>query len=269
MYLAVKLPFLVELDAWILILVLFVLMIISISLGGFLAKHHRRQADYQENAANTTIDNTVFGLLAFLLAFTFGMSATRFDARRQAIINEANAIGTAILRADLYPDSDRVVMRQYFKGYLDAKVSFIKVGADLKRVDSSEEVMAYYSALLWQRAIAFSKKPNVSFVISTQMIPALNAMFDAASTTRNHEILHVPQSIVVMLFVVSVIAAFILGYISIGKGHFDWFIGIGFCVLISVVIFITLDLDRSRRGLIRLDAAWQSILSLEQQFEIE
>lgn len=263
---SVTLPFLLRVDAWILVSVLFILMVVLIRVGAYLGRHQFLKDEYQQNPANSTIYNSIFGMLAFLLAFTFGMSGTRYESRRQVIIVEANAIGTAILRADLYPYADRLALRRYFKQYLQARIDYIMAGADLDKIHAADRARDNSEALLWGHAIAFSKE-NPSVIISGQMVPGLNHMFDSATVTRNSELMRVPQSIVIMLFALSLIAAFFVGYISIGKGRLDWFTSVGFCFLTSLVIFITLDLDRPRRGLIQMEGSWQSIISLMTQLE--
>jgi hypothetical protein len=266
MYHNVKLPFLLETDAWVLISILFVLMIISIRLGAYLGKHRRLKTEFQDNPANATIYGSIFGLSAFLLAFCFSMSSTRYENRHQAIITEANALGTAILRADLYPEADRIIMRKHFKNYLQARIDYITAGPDIKKIIAAEGAQAIHQALLWEHAVGFSKR-NPSVIISGQMLPGLNETFDMAEATRNSELIRVPETVVVMLFILSVIAAFFVGYLSIGKGLFDWLTGVGFCLLSSLVIFVTLDLDRPRRGLIQMKASWYSITSLMNMFE--
>ncbi|WP_276133466.1 hypothetical protein [Polluticoccus soli] len=260
------LPFLLRYDAWVLVIILFLLMIVFIRLGAYFGRHRKRKEEYQDNPANSTVYGSILGLLAFILGFTFSMSGTRYENRHQAIVNEANCIGTAILRADIYPDSDRTILRTHFKNYLQARIDYIKAGPDLNKIAAADKALAHHQALLWGHAVWFSKH-NPSILISGQMLPWLTDMFDAAEFTRNSEIIRVPQSVVIMLFSLSLIGAFFLGYLSVGKGRFDWVTGIGFCVLSSIVIFITLDLDRPRRGLIDMDASWYAIISQMSNFE--
>src|SRR4051812_27997496 len=72
-------------------------------------------------AGVATIDAAIFGLLGLLLAFTFSGAASRFDPRRQQIIEEANDIGTAYLRIDLLPVSAQPEMRELFRQYTDSR----------------------------------------------------------------------------------------------------------------------------------------------------
>ena len=253
-------------DAWLLVSILFILMLVCIAVGSAWGKKQKAKFEYYENPANNTVYGAVFALLAFLLAFTFGMSGNRYDARRQATIEEANAIGTAILRTGLYPDSDRVVFRNDLKNYLQARIDYITAGTDISKQIKADKQASLYASRLWDHALQFSQK-NPSVIISGQMIPALNDMFDDATTNTYNELMRVPDSIVIMLFILMLICAFFIGYISEGKGRFDWYTGTGFCLLSALVLFITLDLDRPRRGLIQLDTSSQSIILLMDQFD--
>ena len=61
------------------------------------------------------------GLLAFILAFTFGLAASRFDSRMQVLLDEANAIGTTYLRAGMLPEQGKQI-RALLREYADARL---------------------------------------------------------------------------------------------------------------------------------------------------
>ena len=249
-------------DALILAGLLFLFMLLAIVLGLRLgrARKQRRQ-EGEENAANGTIVASLFGLLGFLLAFTFGMSGNRFDNRREAIINEANAIGTATLRADLYSDSIRALLRKDFKAYTEARIRYYEAGRDESKILLANREADSFGNLLWRR-VSLLAKDKENIVQSNQMVPALNDMFDSATLRNTGEKARVPDSIVLMLFILSITSAFYVGYSSAEKGRLDWFIVTGFCLLTAIVIYITLDLDRPRRGIIKVDSSHQSMLDL-------
>jgi hypothetical protein len=249
-------------DSLVLALSLLALMIAFMYLGGWL---HRRQAkgtiDLKES--RTPIVSAMMGLLAFLLAFSFGMSGSRFDARRQVIVNEANAMGTAILRADLYPDSLRAGFRADFKEYLEARITYFEAGSDVEKLLSALARSGSITERLWERATRNSRNPQLN-VASLQMVPALNEMFDLATTRWIGEVSRVPDIVVWMLFTVSIVSAFFHGYTYADR--MDWFAGISFCLLTAVVIYITLDLDRPRRGVIGLAVPHEAVLELRNMF---
>ncbi|MHA3787532.1 bestrophin-like domain [Flavobacterium hauense] len=257
-----------DIDAWVYALLLFAIMLICIWLGARTGKKKAQKKDYIENESNKTIFGSVFGLLAFLLAFTFGMGGSRYEARRSASIAEANAIGTAILRADLYPEEQRNAFRADFKDYLQARIDYLKCQRDDPKISEYAASQQKAGNSLWKRAMTLSVNAP-SIIPSNQMIPALNEMFDSATSNDYSELMKVPQSIVTMLFILSFVSAFFMGYISGEKGKIDWYIAMGFCFLSAMVIYITLDLDRPRRGLIQLDVSHNAIFSQIDQFKGE
>lgn len=244
--------FIVSTDAWLLVLVLLLVMLLMVYVGrkvGFKSNQH-------PESNSGTVVSAILGLMAFLLAFTFGMSGARYDTRRGNIVHEANAIGTAILYADLYPEEERKAFRNDFKQYLEERIQYFNNG-----VTSESGPKVDYGKKLWDRAVRLSFNSDY-FVAAQQMLPALTTMLDANTTRLIGEISRVPDSIVWMLFIIAVVSAFYLGYSSVGKGRIDWFVTTGFCVLTCVIIFITLDLDRPRRGLIQLTTSEKAMIDL-------
>lgn len=255
-----------DIDTWVYALLLFASMLFFIWIGARTGKKQSAKPGYKENEANKTIFTSVFGLLAFLLAFTFGMSGSRYESRRAASITEANAIGTAILRADLYTQEQRKAFRADFKDYLQARIDYLSCQRDDPKMPGYALAQQKATNSLWKRAMELSINPP-SIIPSNQMIPALNDMFDSATSNDYSELMKVPQSIVIMLFILSFVSAFFVGYISGEKGKIDWFVTAGFCFLSALVIYITLDLDRPRRGLIQLDTSHNAIFSQMEQFK--
>jgi hypothetical protein len=239
--------------AWILVVSLLVAMIACIYVG---RKIGLKMFSGNEEVVTGTIVSSMFGLLAFLLAFTFSMSGSRYDVRRKNIVDEANAISSAIVRADLYPENYRKEFRDDFKGYVEQRIEYF-YSANI----SLEAGAVDYSKKLWDRAAQLSRDPDL-LIASQQMIPALSEMQNMVTTRLIGEISRVPDSIIWMLFLLSLASAFYLGYSSASKGSMDWMVAVGFCVLTSFVIFITLDLDRPRRGLIQLDTPHKAMLEL-------
>src|SRR6187402_3246555 len=118
-------------EAWMIALLLFILMLISSYIGKLNGNYIRKKTGTEEKLPETS---ALVALLFFLLAFTFGMSGDRYDSRRKIVVEEANDIGTAILRSDLYPDSTRTLFRKDFKEYVEARISYFEVGVDLKGI---------------------------------------------------------------------------------------------------------------------------------------
>lgn len=250
-------------EAWIIALLLFALMLISSFVGNRTGNYVRKKKNAEEKPTETS---ALIALLFFLLAFTFGMSGDRYDSRRKVVIEEANTIGTAILRSDMYPDSIRALFRKDFKEYVETRISYYQVGADTKGVLKADSLSQVISSKLWKRAASLSKDP-ANLAATQQMIPALNDMIDVTTLRLAGEKAKVPQSILVMLFFLATIIAFYGGYSEGRNGKMDWVVQIGFCILVSLVVLFTLDLDRPRRGFVNLDVPNETIIDLRKNFE--
>ncbi len=249
-------------DAWVIALVLSVLMMITLWLGKITGTWVRINRHAEKPA-----EIPGFGsLLFFLLAFTFAMSGSRYDARRSLVVEEANNIGTALLRCDLYSAEERALLRNDFKDYIEVRITFYQTGANRQGIKDADSLSQIIAAKLWDRATRLSKEP-ANMIASQQMIPALNDMIDIITTREYVEKAKVPESILVMLFFLSCASTFFGGYSAGRKGEISWLAEIGFCLLISLVILFTLDLDRPRRGFVNLDAPNQSIIDLRKNFE--
>jgi hypothetical protein len=250
-------------DAWLVSLLLFLLMFFATWMGKIVGSNIRKNKKIKENITETS---SLTGLLFFLLAFTFGMAGSRYDTRRGVVVEEANDIGTAILRSDLYPDSVRVLFRNDFKDYVEARIQYYAVGADVTGILSADSLSQVISGKLWARATQLSKDP-ANLAATQQMIPALNTMIDITTTRIAGEKAKVPESILYMLFALAVIIAFYGGYTEGRKGNIDWMVEGGFCLLVSLVILFTLELDRPRRGFVNLDGVNQTIIQLRSNFK--
>src|SRR5262245_41699739 len=79
------------------------------------------------------LEGSLLALFGLLLAFTFSMAGNRFELRRELVIKEANAIGTAVLRADLYQEAERKSFRDDFQRYLATRIEYYEAEADRAR----------------------------------------------------------------------------------------------------------------------------------------
>ena len=259
-----EISFLVSTDTIVIVSVQFILMMFFIYLGIKVSFFRKVSRDSEES--NSIVITGIYTVTGLLLAFSFGMSGSRFDSRKKDIVEEANNIGTAILRSDMYPDSIRSLFREDFRNYLEARILFFEAHDDLNMVKKSIAMSDEYADKLWKRATELSKNSQY-LVVSNQMIPALNAVFDIANTRMRGELYKLPDQLIYMLLLSLIIGAFIYGYTSQSKGKVDWFIAICFCLVSIFIIFFILDMDRPRRGLINLDDSHKAITDIRKLFQ--
>ena len=255
-------------EAALLAATLLFLILAAAVLGFHLGKRWGRAAGSSPVRRIGDIETAMFAMLGLILAFTFSMASQRFESHRELIVEEANAIGTATLRSDLYPAIERAAFRASFKDYLEARIAVYESGP---KATGTEEIMVkglQAEKDLWERAARLSRDP-ANLVASNQMVPALNAMFDLAASRLATTRAHVPETILWLLLILTLGASFLCGYNGGCSGEIDWLaIGV-FAVMTAAVIYTTLDLERPLRGLIRLDTTQQSLLDLRQLFSAD
>jgi hypothetical protein len=251
-------------SSFIIIFGVFLLMFLAFFAGSRLFRWLKRRRSGDEQNAFGAVQGSLLGLLALLLGFTFSMSNSNYDKRIDAIRDEANAIGTAVLRADLYPDSIRQAYRRDFKAYLDTRIEFYAAKTDMDRIYQSLNARQLVQDRLWAKVSSTAREPT--FVVpNNQMIPALNDMFDAV-TTRNMALLkRVPEIILWVLILLCATSAFTFGYAQGEKP--DWIMNLGFAIMICLALYLVIDLDRSRRGVINTEFANQEIVNLKAMFK--
>lgn len=259
-----------RLEAHTIAALLFLGMIITFILGRQLAKSwHARRAekgeDLGEGGGVGALLGALFALFGLILAFAFGMSGTRFENVRNVMVEEANDIGTVILRTDLYPDSVRQLLRSELKNYVEARIAYYEKVTDFTLFMKAKENAEKAGAIVWTTVAQFSRQSNAT-VPSMQMIPALNAMLDIATTRDIMVRARVPDVVVITLFILTLTISFIGGFTYPRIGPKDWVIIVGFALLTSLIIYLTLDLGRPMRGLIKADLGQQAILDLRKLF---
>ena len=208
------------------------------------------------------VEAAVFGLLGLLLAFTFSGAASRFEERRHLIAEEANAIGTAYLRIDLLPTGTQPEIRRIFVRYLDVRVAAYRDAAD---ATVSAARLAETDALqrqIWAKVVAACRQPEAMPQAAIVLLPALNAMIDITTTRSVAMQNHPPRVIFFLLAGLSLISALLVGYVMSGAVVRSWFYMLIVAATMSLTLYVILDLEYPRLGLIRIDAADQTLIDL-------
>ena len=240
---------------------LFICMLLSMEIGfgiGCLNQVSETEVLTQANAVLVSM----LGLLSLLLAFTFSAALQRYEHRSETVVVEANAIEATYLTARLLPgglgDEAQALLRQYVdiriqEGHVDASQPALR-----KSVLHQAKLM---EAQLWNHAErAAELDPGV--VTSGLFIQCLNELISASGTRTEALKRHVPDIVIFLMLVTSVMTAVTLGYASGIAGHRVTLAAFILMVLIALVVYLILDLDRPRRGAIRV--SHESMLSLQE-----
>ena len=210
------------------------------------------------------VEGAVFALMGLLIAFSFSGAASRFDGRRHLIVEEANAIGTAYLRLDLLPADAQPKMRDLFRRYLDQR---LEVYRTLPDVAASREGLARSAVLqgeIWSGAVEATRaEPQARMLL----LPALNAMFDITTTRTAATQMHPPMVIFAMLGLVALACALLAGHSMAGLKERSLVHSVGFAIILTLTVYVILDLEYPRVGLIRVDAMDQVLADVRQSMK--
>jgi hypothetical protein len=240
---------------------LFAAMVLLLSIGKQLGARRLELDPEGARAGVSAVDGAVFGMLGLLIAFTFSGASTRFEARRALVVEEANAIGTAWLRLDLLPSTAQPEMRERFRAYLDSRIEVYHDTTDLAEVNANLARSAALQNGIWAAAVVSCREPGMQRT-TILLLPALNQMIDITTTRTMAARFHQPILIFGVLFALASISSLLAGYGMAGSRKQSWVHMIGFAAITSMAIYVILDLEYPRRGLIRIDASDQVLIGL-------
>lgn len=241
---------------------LFISMAAAVETGYYVGGRFSASRDETSKEHVNTIQASIIGILALLLGFTFSLALQRYDSRSEAVVDEANAIGTTYLRSDLLPAPMRDDAKRLLAEYVGERVRAGTVALDrvaVRKVDMGEA--ARLQAALWRNAVqAGEAYPDP--VRTGLYIQALNDMFDSFGFRNAALDRHVPEVVLFLLYGTFLMAGAILGYASGMSGHRASFVSYIMIALIVLLVFIIIDLDRPRRGIIVVSQ--QSMIELQE-----
>lgn len=236
--------------------------LVMLEIGRWAGARRRRLAGEGAGAGLGAVEGAVFGLLGLLLAFTFSGAASRFDGRRDLIVQEANDIGTAYLRLDLLPAEAQPRLRELFREYIAARLSAYRLAGDttaaLREVARATDLQAD----IWRQALtAAQAAPSPQAIML--VVPALNAMFDIAATRNMAVRAHPPVIVYLLLGMLVLIGALFAGYGMSVDATRKWLHTVGFALIMATTVYIILDYEFPRLGVIRVDAFDQALVEVQ------
>ena len=235
------------LPLWALYLITIAIVLLSAEAGWRLGNYRRQLPQHEKDAPVGAVVGATIGLLAFLLAFTFGRAASRYDTRKQLVLQEANAIGTTYLRADFLPEPQRSDIRNVLRQYAALRTAGVTVLM-------TPEVMAQSGALhdrLWANAVAVGGQSPNSIVVGL-FVQSLNEMIDLDETRVTAGRNQIPDSIWLALYVVTILTMMAMGYQFGLTGEHSWPVTILLVLVFTAVLLLIADLDRPQAGWLKV-----------------
>lgn len=236
----------------------FVALWLSVHIGALFARKLRSKEGERDDLS--LVMNASLTLLALIIGFSFSMAVTRYDQRKNYEEEEANAIGTEYVRADLLPAADAVRVRQMLMEYLDQRLLFYTV-RDPRRLESVNNNTEKLQAEMWstvQSAASVQPTPPIALAVAG-MNDVLNSQGYSQAAWWNQ----IPVGAWILMMVLAICCCVLTGY-SVRRTGIVLFTFLP--LFISIAFFLIADIDSPRRGVIRV--APRNLISLSHSLNI-
>ncbi len=236
------------------VIVLVATLEITYRFGGPLVRHFETN-DELWNAIQTGL----LALVAFMLGFSFSQAQGRYDARRELVVTEANAIGTTWLRAAQLPPTARARFEHVLYSYTATRLQAYEMPSDPSHFHQLMAQSIGDQDQLWSIASqAVAQHPsNLGYSLLMQ---TLNNTIDVSVEQRTALTQYVPVAAVMLTFALILVAIFSLGLSFARAGARPAVFSIIYIAAIALVFEMVIDYDRPQTGLIRVSLAplqWQ------------
>lgn len=236
------------------------LMLLSFELGYQISKYTRTRYDKEAHSTLGPMVGGILAMLAFVLAFTFSMAASQHNLRKQHVLDEANAIGTAYLRADLIDEQYGTEVKQLLRDYVDTRLQ--AVGSD--NLDAAIAKSIQLHELLWAQ-VSFASKtaPNTNTALIIQSINGVIDMHGKRITAVLHN--RIPDSIWVTLFAISALTMITMGTQAGLAGSRRLAVVIPLILAFAALATVVVDLDCRQKGMITVEQ--QAMIDLQSSMD--
>jgi len=248
-----------EREAWISATVLGAAMLLCSEIGRRFGARSRLTHP-ERRGHHTRVEDAIFSILGLLLAFSFSAAAARFQLREQQVVHEATAIGDFTGAAGALAEPMRAELSGLARDYTQKRLEFARLKLDdpaqLEISRTTRELQSRLSEATYQ-AIRSGNTPS----IHVALINALNGLVTAYEERLAGLRHHLPAPILLMITTFAILSALMLGRLNGLESRPDWLPRIVFAALISLVVWVMLDLEQPRRGWVTVsETAMQELI---------
>jgi len=231
-------------------LLLFAAFLAIIEIGVRIERRSRLQQDEAKFKQIEETRNQIAVLLSLLLGFTLSMSLARFDHRKELIVDEANAIGTTYLRAQMLPEPARTQSMDLLRRYADLRTSWLNAKDPVAARNAAIGESVKVQDQLWQIAVPLAQQtPNPIISIYAQ---TLNDMIDLHEKRVAAGANRIPDTIWAMLILLGALTCLVVGLGQRSRMMISMTVT---PLMIAVVMALIADIDTPRRGTITVSQA--------------
>jgi len=253
-----------EVNEWVVQVLLFALLILAGDTGYRLGSHVAENTGLKAKSQISVVEASLVGVLGLLLGFTMSMVVTRFEVRKQLVLQESNAISTALLRTQLLPEPERTEIATLLRQYIGLRLQFVQAGKDPDRLQAVRRTTIGLQNQFWTKASTYGHDHPDPVRIGL-LLQSLNEVIDLEAARWMSFFNHVPAAVICLDAIVALLSATLVGY-SFGIERVRHVFSM--CLLglaITFALGVIVDLDRPRHGLIQVSQ--QPMIDLQRSLE--
>ena len=237
---------------WVIVLVIGALILLMSELGFRIGKNEK--VSPTADRPTGVVQAAAFTLVGLLIAFSFSIALSRYDARRAVTLREANSIGTTVLRTDLLDAQSAVRERNLLRQYVAARIAFAAGGTNPSARAQKDDRSTALQRDMWTNAVRAARRDPRSTTIPL-FVESLNETIDLSDEQASILSANIPALVLGVLVLIALVAAVMMGF-GFGRQNERGLVSsIMFAVMLALAIGVTLDLDRPQRGFIRVSLA--------------
>jgi uncharacterized membrane protein (UPF0136 family) len=228
---------------WLLFLSTIFIVALSVELGFRIGYYMHVKSKFEKESPVSVISGSILGLLAFILAFSFGMATDRHNTRRELVRAEAGAIRTAWLRTDFLPDAQRQEAAGLLKEYLNLRINAVQSGEPIQ-IQKSLEKSNLIINQLWSMAVVNAGR-DMNSDVAALYLESLNEVININELRVSFGLqIRIPQGIWLVLYILIILSMMAVGYqIAIAGSKRTWSTLI-LALSFSIIIVLIESLDR-------------------------
>jgi uncharacterized YccA/Bax inhibitor family protein len=231
------------LDIHIIALALAVAMLVAWQIGRRMGGHLQRK----NGVRPSKFDDASIGLLGLLLAFSFGTSIAKHDQRQVAVVADASAIGDFYTCASLIKEPTRTKLQTVIRQYAQLRLDLAR--GDVRDLDVA---LAEFGRMHDEMTTLVGQAVSDGTPISMLLANTLNSVTTNQAFRLAAYRDRLPASIVFLLYTCAIVTALLIGREQGVEGSTDTTGTVCFIFLVSIAVYVTLDLNRPESGRIRV-----------------
>ncbi len=225
---------------------LFLVMLAGVEFG---ARRAALNPGKESTGGKSAIEAAVLGLLGLLIALSFSGAVDRINKRAVQHIDEASALGTAFQRFDAIPEPERTTARRLLRDYAASRVAEVSHAAEPSALELDRARTDGIREKLWSTAVAGAGRSKYPQAASLTLGP-LNDCFDVALRRDAMRRIHPPEAVFALLSLICFFAAVLAGSGLADAASRRWLHRLVFCAAVSLTIFVALNLEHPRHGIV-------------------